>query len=145
VFFDKPPFDGAALVDVYYKLVVTEAGIYRVTMNWDIGDDIDMFLCPEAGVATFDCDFGAATGAHPEIRSYPLTPGTYFIVADDFAAYDTQGPGGPPDLSTAPAVGTTLQLNVDHLPPAPPAVKAAPAPVASAKTKAAASRRQVGK
>jgi hypothetical protein len=117
-FFDNPTFDGAALVDAYYKLVVTEAGLYTITMDWTVGDDIDLLVCPEAGVDDFDCDFAAATGDHPESSDYALEPGTYFIVADDFAAYDE-------DDTTAPAVGTSLTITVDHAPPAAPAVKVA--------------------
>ena len=122
--FDLPPFDGAAVVDAYYKLVVTQEGVYTVTMNWDIGDDIDLFLCPAAGVATFDCDFQAATGSHPEVGEYALTPGTYYIVADDFAAYDEASPGVPNE-TTAPAVGATLQIDITHAPPAAAALRAA--------------------
>jgi hypothetical protein len=120
---DLPPFNGADIVDAYYEFVVTEAGDYTITMNWDIGDDVDMFVCPAAGVATFDCDFQAATGNHPEIGLYSLTPGTYYIVADDFAAYDEASPGVPEE-TTAPAVGATLQITIDHAAPAPPAAPA---------------------
>jgi hypothetical protein len=117
-FFDAPPFDGAALVDAYYKLVVTEAGVYTITMDWTVGTDIDLLVCPAAGVDDFDCDFAAATGDHPESSDYALEPGTYYVVADDFGAYDG-------DDTTAPSVGTSLTITVDHAPPAPPAVKAA--------------------
>src|SRR4029079_5219664 len=109
----------------YYKLVVTEAGVYTITMDWTVGADIDLLVCPEAGVDDFDCDFAAATGDHPESSDYALEPGTYYIVADDFGAYDTVGSGGPPDLSTAQAVATSLTITVDHGPPAAPAVKVA--------------------
>jgi hypothetical protein len=122
VLFDKPDYEATA--DHFYKLVVTQEGLYTITLNWDIGSDVDMFLCPEAGVGTFDCDFTAATGAHPETAEFALTPGTYYIVADDFGA---------------DAIGTTLQINVDHAAPAPPAVKQALA------TKAAAAVRKVRK
>ena len=122
VLFDKPPYDGATIFDAYYRFVVTQEGLYTITVNWDIGDDIDLFLCPEAGVATFDCDFQAATGNHPEIGEYALTPGTYFIVADDFG----------PFIPAAPAVGTTLQINIDHAAPEPPAMAAARAKSAAA-------------
>ena len=117
---DLPPFNGVDFVDAYYEFVVTKEGVYTITMDWDIGDDVDLYVCPAAGVATFDCDFTAATGAHPEIADYALTPGTYYIVADDFAAYDED-----PDGATAPAVGATLQIAIDHGPPAAPAVRAA--------------------
>ncbi|MBA3260497.1 MAG: hypothetical protein H0T68_13660 [Gemmatimonadales bacterium] len=120
VLFDKPAYDNAARIDAFYELVITEAGAYTITLDWDIGSDIDMFLCPEAGVATFDCDFSGATGAHPELVTFELAPGTYFVVAEDFG----DGPGLPN------AAGTTLQINVDHAAPTPPALRKALAPVA---------------
>ena len=120
VLFDKPDF--VADVNHYYELNVAQEGVYTVTLNWDIGGDIDMFLCDAAGVGSFDCDFQAATGAHPEIGEYALTPGTYYVVANDY--------GGD-------AAGTTLQINVDHAAPAPPAVRAAQARTAAAVRKVA--------
>jgi len=107
-------------VDAYYKLVVTEAGVYTITMDWTVGDDIDLLVCPEAGVDDFDCDFSGASADHPESADFALEPGTYFVVADDFGAYDG-------DDTTAPAVGTSLTITVDHAPPAAPAVKVAKA------------------
>jgi hypothetical protein len=124
---DLPPFNGVDFVDAYYEFVVTEAGVYTITMNWDIGDDVDLLVCPAATVATFGCDFTAATGDHPESADFALDPGTYYIVADDFGAYDEASPGVP-ETTTAPAVGATLSIAIDHAapaPPAPPAVKAA--------------------
>ena len=111
-FFDKPALavDPVIGPSAYYKLIVTEAGVYSITMDWDIGSDIDMFVCPEAGVASFDCDFAAATGNHPEAADYALDPGTYYVIANDFGV---------------DATGTTLSIAVVHGPPAPPAVKAA--------------------
>jgi hypothetical protein len=113
--FDKPAYDNASRIDAYYELTVTQAGVYDVTVNWDIGTDIDLFLCPAAGVATFDCDFQAATGAHPEHGVYELTPGIYYVVVEDFGVFT------PPSTATPDAAGTTLQINVDHAPPAAPA------------------------
>src|SRR5918995_107908 len=125
---DLPPFNGVDIVDAYYEFVVTEAGDYTITMDWDIGDDVDLFFCPAAGVSTFDCDFQAATADHPEVGVYSLTPGTYYIVADDFAAYDEASPGVPEE-TTAPAVGATLSIAIDHAAPAPPAPSAVRAAV----------------
>jgi hypothetical protein len=107
---DLPPFNGVDFVDAYYEFVVT-----------------DLLVCPAATVATFGCDFTAATGDHPESADFALDPGTYYIVADDFGAYDEASPGVP-ETTTAPAVGATLSIAIDHAapaPPAPPAVKAA--------------------
>jgi hypothetical protein len=109
-FFDAPDFAGAACafgtVCRYYKLTVTEAGVYTITMDWDIGGDIDMYVCNDPPVvADFSgCfDFAGASAAHPEIAEVALEPGTYIVVADDF--------GGD-------AIGTTLQIAVQHDPPA---------------------------
>lgn len=121
VLFDKPPFDGAAVFDVFYELVITETGLYTLTLNWDVGSDIDLFLCPAPGAITGACNFDAATGNHPEILETELAPGTYYLVADDFGA---------------DAVGTTLQINVDHAAPEAPAVRAAKANSVAAARKA---------
>ena len=112
-FFDKTSWDIHPVFGIplsYYKLVVTEAGVYTITMDWDVGSDVDMFVCPEAGVGDLDCDFTAATGDHPEAADFALDPGTYYIVANDFGE---------------DAAGTTLNIQVEHGPPAPPAVKTA--------------------
>jgi len=112
-FFDKPAWEIDPVFGIplaYYELVVTEAGVYNITMDWDIGSDVDMFVCPAAGVGDLDCDFTAATGAHPEVADFALDPGTYYIVSNDFGE---------------DAAGTTLSIAVLHGPPAPPAVKTA--------------------
>ncbi len=82
IFYDAPDFPAA--VDRFYKLVVTEDGDYTITMDWTVGSDVDMFLCPAPGAITGSCDFAAASGAIPESHTYTLTAGTYWIVADDF-------------------------------------------------------------
>jgi len=113
VLFDMPDFEAPvcpATTDVcrYYKLTVTSAGTYTITMDWNIGDDIDMFLCPAPGDITGACDFQAATGAHPEIGVFALTPGDYWVVADDF--------GGNPAVGGVPGIGTRLVITVEHAP-----------------------------
>lgn len=112
VLFDRPDFESAAApacvfgtACAFYELVVTEAGLYTISMDWNIGGDIDMYVCPDPGEIAEGCDFQAATGNHPEVGAYELTPGRYTIVADDFAA---------------DAIGTTLVLTVQHDPPAAP-------------------------
>ncbi|HUR94596.1 MAG TPA: pre-peptidase C-terminal domain-containing protein [Gemmatimonadales bacterium] len=85
--FSAPFFDTADFVasaDRFYKLVVPADGDYTISLDWTSGSDIDLFVCPAAGVATFDCDFTAATGAQPETAVYSLTAGTYYLVAEDF-------------------------------------------------------------
>ena len=65
--------------DRFYKLIIPADGNYTITLDWSSGSDIDLFVCPEAGVATFDCDFTAATGNKPESAGRPdgghLLPG----------------------------------------------------------------------
>jgi len=108
VLFDEPNFDPAAggAFDKFYKLTVTQAGTYTITMDWNIGDDVDMFLCPSPGDITGSCDFRGATGAHPESVPFSLTPGDYWVVADDF--------GGQVGLVSA--VGSRLVITVEHGP-----------------------------
>ena len=105
VFFDTPDF--AASLDHWYKLTVTEAGTYTISMDWDIGDDVDMFVCPAPGDIVAECDFTAATGDHPEVADYALTPGDWYIVADDFGQFA----GG------TSAIGALLRIDVTHAAP----------------------------
>jgi len=95
--FDAPDF--VATADHFYKFDVATAGDYTITMDWTAGSDIDMFLCPAPGAITGACDFTAATGAHPESATFTLTPGTFYIVADDFGA---------------DAAGTTMQISISQ-------------------------------
>ena len=82
-FSDVPDF--ATTPDHFYKLVVPADGDYTISTNWDIGSDIDQFVCPAPVPADFsNCDFAAATGNQPESSIYTLTAGTYFVVDEDF-------------------------------------------------------------
>jgi hypothetical protein len=118
VLFDKPDYEST--LDAFYKLAITEAGTYTITMDWDVGDDVDMFLCGDPLASDFsNCDFTGATGAHPEVVPFDLAPGDYIVVADDFGQFA----GG------VPAIGATLVITIQHDPPAGPGValrKAAP-------------------
>jgi hypothetical protein len=96
--FSAPFFDTAdfvATIDRFYKLVVPAAGDYTISMDWTSGSDIDMFVC-DATIST--CDGQAATGDQPEVGVYTLTPGTYFVIAEDFAG----------DAGTASTVSITV-------------------------------------
>jgi len=106
--FDQPDFAAAddpiiPLVgpSAFYKIVVPAGGDYTITTNWDIGSDIDQFLCqsPIDDVGLANCDFSAATGNQPESATYTLAAGTYFIVLNDF--------GGD-------AAGATVQITIAH-------------------------------
>jgi hypothetical protein len=81
-FYDQADFVAAA--DRFYKLVVTEDGDYTISLDWSTGSDVDLFVCPSAGVGSFDCDFTAATGSKPESSTFALTADTYYLVAEDF-------------------------------------------------------------
>jgi hypothetical protein len=95
--FDLPDFAGN--IDRWYRFDVTEEGIYDITLDWDIGSDIDLVVCDEALEV---CDGQAATGNHPEVGSFELTPGTYFVLAEDFGE---------------DAAGATIQFFVNHTAP----------------------------
>ena len=100
VLFDRPNFETS--IFAFYKLVVTQAGGYDITMDWNVGGDLDLFICEEPLAPDFsNCDFTAATGAHPEHAVYNLDPGTYNVVINDFGE---------------DAAGTTLVLTVRHGP-----------------------------
>jgi hypothetical protein len=91
--FDAPDFAGSA--DRFYKLTVAEAGDYTITTDWNVGSDIDQYVCNDAACSAPDVT--AATGAHPESATYSLTPGTYYIWLNDFGA---------------DAVGTTITISI---------------------------------
>ena len=70
----------------FYKINVPSAGDYTITLDWDIGTDLDVFVCddPIDSVGLSNCDFAAATGDHPESATYTLTAGVHNIVINDF-------------------------------------------------------------
>jgi hypothetical protein len=80
--YDAPDF--AASVNRFYRLDITEPGDYDITLNWDLGSDLDMILCFDA--ACSDGDAQAATGAHPEHGVFTIeTPVTYYVLVNDYA------------------------------------------------------------
>jgi hypothetical protein len=100
VSFDVPDF--ATTANRFYRLDVAEAGNYTVSLNWDIGGDLDLLLCSDAACSAPNP--AGATAAHPEEPTYALTPGTYYLWVNDY--------GGD-------AAGTTLTFTITH--EAPPA------------------------
>jgi hypothetical protein len=74
--------DFAAAIDHFYRLDVTEAGDYTITLDWTTGSDIDLILCNDAACSI--PDFTAATGNHPEAATYTLAVGTWYVLAEDF-------------------------------------------------------------
>jgi hypothetical protein len=81
VFYDVPDF--ATTIDHFYKLVVPEAGDYDITVDWSVGTDIDVGVCPEP-LSFATCDFSAASNNKPESGTFTLTAGTYYILVEDF-------------------------------------------------------------
>jgi hypothetical protein len=76
--------DFTASADHFYKVDIPADGDYDITLDWTVGSDIDMFVCPAPGAITASCDFSGATGDHPEAQTIALTTGTWYIVDEDF-------------------------------------------------------------
>ncbi len=107
IVYDKGTFTGPDLsLDggigaQYYKLVITEAGDYTFTVNWDIGTDIDMELCSDVTCSDGGTFLGSGL-AQPETDTITLDPGTYYFDAVLFAG----------------AVPGWVSLRIDHAAPA---------------------------
>ncbi|HUQ14580.1 MAG TPA: hypothetical protein VM094_00890 [Gemmatimonadales bacterium] len=95
VLFDRPDF--VATVDHFYKLVVPADATFDMTVDWNIGGDIDFVVCGGTCADPFGADligtfttdpgtggFQGATSAHPEFSTLTLTAGTYWILVEDF-------------------------------------------------------------
>lgn len=102
VFFDTPDF--VATIDHWYQFTVTEAGLYTILVDWDIGSDIDVIFCEGPPAADFsNCPLSSFV-SHPEEIEAELVPGTYFVLVEDFGA---------------DAVGSTVEISIQHDAPAP--------------------------
>ncbi|HET6797179.1 MAG TPA: hypothetical protein VFH40_08475 [Gemmatimonadales bacterium] len=90
----------------YYRLNITEAGDYTVSLDWDDPNtDLDGFLCNDAACSA--PQLLGSGGDHPEATSFTaLTPGTYFI---DAVLFDNIGP-----------VPGTVTITITHDVPAGP-------------------------
>jgi hypothetical protein len=95
--FDVPDFASSGFFR-FYRLDIAEPGDYTVTLDWDIGSDLDLYLCFDLA-----CDVGnftAATAAHPEGATYTIaTPGTHWLWVNDYSA---------------DAAGTTISLVISR-------------------------------
>lgn len=107
-----------------FKVTVATADSLTFTLNWPSGDggsnpDIDTYFCtgttPSTCVDPGTFNFvgpGGSSGASssdPEVITVKLAPGTYYYVAEYFAACDDSD---PTKCSTLGAVNTyTLQIN----------------------------------
>jgi hypothetical protein len=83
--FDVPDFATSGLPGFrFYRIDVAEPGEYTVTLDWDIGSDMDLYLCFD--LACDEGDFSAAAAGHPEVGIYTIaTPGTYWLWVNDYA------------------------------------------------------------
>ncbi len=104
-FFDIPDF--TATVDHFYKINVPSAGNYALTVDWDIGDDIDAIVCTDVTCGDFagPDPFDTATGDHPEEGVFALAAGDNYILVEDFGGADG-------DDTTAPATGATIHITL---------------------------------
>jgi hypothetical protein len=99
VFFDTPDF--VTTIDHWYQLTVTEAGLYTITVDWDIGSDIDVIFCEGQPAPDFsNCPLASFVN-HPEEIEAELVPGTYLILVEDFGVN---------------AAGATVEITVQHDP-----------------------------
>ena len=121
-FWDTPDFDPlTGTVDHFYGFNVPANGNYSVTINWDVGDDIDGILCTDAtcsafvpGVDTdppnpFGPEFIMATGDQPETGVFPLSPASHVLLVEDFGGADD-------DPNTAPAIGAKVLITITRVP-----------------------------
>jgi hypothetical protein len=107
--FDAPDF--AATIDHFYKLNVTEAGDYTITVDWTIGNDVDAPVCiadPTCGSEDFVDP--TVSGNKPESGTFTLPVGTSVLWVEDFGAIQDQF-GLPPGT---PAIGARLKITISH-------------------------------
>lgn len=67
---------GATGADELYKVTVTEAGTYRLQVDWDNESDIDVYITDAAYTRNL---LARETAANPEVGTVTLQPGTYLI------------------------------------------------------------------
>jgi hypothetical protein len=96
--FDIPDF--VATVDRFYRLDVTEPGDYTITVDWDIGSDIDAPVCvSDPTCASEDFADPTVSASHPESGTFTLPAGTHILWVNDYGA---------------DAAGTTLSIVVQR-------------------------------
>jgi hypothetical protein len=82
--FDVPDFAASGFFR-FYRIDVAEPGDYSVSLDWDIGSDMDLYLCFD--LACDEGDFSAATANQPEAATFAIaTPGTYWLWVNDYGA-----------------------------------------------------------
>jgi hypothetical protein len=85
VLFDVPDF--TATVDHFYRIDVVEPGDYTITVDWDIGSDIDAPVClSDPTCASEDFVDPTVSASHPETGTFTLPAGTHVIWVNDYGA-----------------------------------------------------------
>jgi hypothetical protein len=83
--FDVPDF--TATVDHFYRLDVVEPGDYTITVDWDIGSDIDAPVCvSDPTCASEDFADPTVSASHPESGTFTLPAGTHILWVNDYGA-----------------------------------------------------------
>lgn len=93
-FFDLPDF--VATIDHFYRLDIAEAGDYTVTVDWNVGSDLDAPVCvSDPTCASEDFADPTVSANHPETGGFTLPAGTHTLLVEDYGG-DAAGP--PPSL-----------------------------------------------
>jgi hypothetical protein len=109
VFYDLPDF--AATIDHFYRLDIAEAGDYTVTVDWNIGNDIDAPVCiSDPTCANEDFLDPTVSANHPESGGFTLPVGTHMLLVEDFGAIQDQF-GLPPGT---PAIGALIEITISR-------------------------------
>jgi len=109
VLFDAPDF--AATIDHFYRLDIAEAGDYTLTVDWNIGNDIDAPICvSDPTCANEDFLDPTVSGNHPESGTFTLPVGTHTILVEDFGAIQHLF-GLPPGT---PAIGARVKILIER-------------------------------
>ena len=83
--FDVPDF--TASVDHFYRIDVVEPGDYTITVDWDIGSDVDAPVCvSDPTCAAEDFTDATVSASHPETGTFTLPAGTHVIWVNDYGA-----------------------------------------------------------
>jgi hypothetical protein len=111
-FFDRPDFADEN-IDHFYKLNVTEAGDYTITVDWTVGNDVDAPLCvsdPTCAAETFTDP--TVSGNKPESGTFTLPVGVHTLLVEDFGQIQGQFPGFSPGT---PAIGALISIKIVRL------------------------------
>ena len=109
VVYDLPDF--AATIDHFYRLNVTEAGDYTLTVDWTVGNDVDAPICiADPTCAAEDFKDATVSGNHPETGTFTLPVGASTLLVEDFGQVQDQF-GLPPGV---PAIGAIVTIKISR-------------------------------